>query len=151
MGPLFDAVTLPLLLVGLGYLAGRYAERRHYESIRTRERGFLAVPNVTGKTLQDPRPVQDAQLAVGSVVVSVDYFKRLLTTFRQLFGGEIASYASLLDRARREAILRMKESCPQADLFLNCRLETATIFSGRRGATGSVEVVAYGTAVWFVQ
>lgn len=144
-----DPVTWPLLLVGLGYLAGRYAERRHYESIRARERSFIAVPSITAKTLHDPRPVNDARLAVGSVVVSVDYFKRMLMGFRQLFGGEIASYASLLDRARREAILRMKESCPGADMFLNCRLETATIFSGRGRATGSVEVVAYSTAIWF--
>jgi uncharacterized protein YbjQ (UPF0145 family) len=46
----------------------------------------------------------------GSVVVSVDYFKRFLAGLRTLVGGRVTSYETLLDRARREAILRCKET-----------------------------------------
>ena len=45
----------------------------------------------------------------------------------------------------------MKESCPSADLFLNCRIETSTISNGRGDATGTIEVLAYGTAVTFAE
>lgn len=141
------AISLGLLL--LGYIAGKTAEHRHYRSIRKRERALLASPAVTWKCLDDPRPVQDSRLATGSVVVSVDYYKRFLMGFRRIFGGEVRSYATLIDRGRREAILRMKESCPGADLYLNCRLETSTISNGQNKATGAVEMVAYGTAVTF--
>ena len=43
----------------------------------------------------------------------------------------------------------MKESYPDADIFLNCRIETSTISNGRGRTTGTVEVLAYGTAVVF--
>jgi uncharacterized protein YbjQ (UPF0145 family) len=145
---LFEA-GVTVVLLAAGYLVGRRVDRLHYRSIAERERTWLPVPAVTAKTLHDPRPVAESRLVVGSVVVSVDFYKRFLMGIRTLIGGESVSYATLIDRARREALLRMKESCPGADLFLNCRLETVTIFKGVRGTTGSVEVVAYGTAVRF--
>ena len=86
---------------------------------------------------------------MGVVVVSIDYYKRFLMGFRKIFGGELRSYSPLIDRGRRESLLRMKESCPDADLFLNCRLETSTISSGKGKAVGCVEVVAYSTAIKF--
>lgn len=141
--------VIALFLLGLGYFAGKWAETRHYRSIHAREAGFLTTPAVTTKTLGDPRPVRQTQLAVGSVVISVDHFKRFLMGFRRIFGGEVRSYSSLIDRGRREAILRMKEAAPGADLFLNCRLETSTISNGQGNATGCFEVVAYGTAIQF--
>ncbi len=140
---------LPILLLVLGFVAGKVAENNHYKSIRAREDKFRGVPAVSWRTLKDSRPVNDAKLAQGSVVVSVDHYKRFLMVFRLIFGGEVRSYASLIDRGRREALLRMKESCPSADLYLNCRIETSTIYNGQGRSTGTVEVLAYGTAVKF--
>ena len=145
------AITLgiPLLLLILGLLAGSYAERRHYRSIHEREEKMRTTPAVTAKTWADGRRVAEAELAVGSVVVSVDHFKRFLMGFRRIFGGEIKSYSPLIDRGRREAILRMKESHPDADIYLNLRLETSAISNGRGKTTGCVEIVAYCTAIKF--
>jgi len=140
-------VGLAVGLLALGFVAGKIAENRHYRSIREREQRWLHVPAVTWKTLDEDRPVVYATLAIGAVVVSVDHFKRFLMFFRKIFGGEVHSYSSLIDRGRREALLRMKESCPSADLFLNCRLETSTISNGQGKSTGTVEVLAYGTAI----
>ena len=140
---------LPLMLLALGYFAGRAAETRHYASIHEREKGYASVPIVTGKTLTDPRPVAAVTLATGSVVVSIDYYKRFLMGLRNIVGGEAKAYASLIDRARREALLRMRESQPEADLFLNFRMETATLYGGRAKSPGSVEIVAYATAIRF--
>jgi uncharacterized protein YbjQ (UPF0145 family) len=67
--------------------------------------------------------------------------------FRRIFGGEVRSYASLIDRGRREAILRMKEQYPDADLYINTRVETSTITNGKGKTIGCVEVIAYSTAV----
>ena len=142
-------LSIPITLLILGFVIGKLAERRHYESIHRREDQIVDLPAVTMKTLSDPRPVKESRLVVGSVVVSVDHYKRFLMAFRRLFGGEIRSYASLIDRGRREAVLRMKESCREADMLINCRIETSTISSGAGKSTGTVEVLAYATAVVF--
>ena len=63
----------------------------------------------------------------------------------------VYSYESLVDRARREALLRMKESIPGAKAIVNVRVETSTIgaTANARGAVGSVEALAYGTALFY--
>ena len=71
------------------------------------------------------------------------------TSLKKIFGGELHTYSSLLDRARREALLRLKESCSDADMLINLRFETSTISSGGNSNIGSVEVLAYGTALWY--
>jgi uncharacterized protein YbjQ (UPF0145 family) len=89
-----------------------------------------------------------AMLVYGSVVISVDYFKRLLANLRNIFGGKVKSYETLIDRARREAILRMKEMAGDARVIVNVRIETATI--GRKAnqkGVGCIEAIAYGTAI----
>ena len=145
-------VGLPLILLALGLTFGRVAEQRHYRSIHRREKERITVPVTTEKRLcPRDRTILQTRLARGSVVVSVDHFKRFLAWMRGLFGGEIHAYGSLLDRARREARLRMLESCKDADFFLNFRMETSTISSSAGNAMGTVEVLAYATAVYFEQ
>ena len=74
-------------------------------------------------------------------------FKRIIAGLRMIFGGEVRAYSSLLDRARREALLRMKMAYPEADAYVNCRIQTASISKGQRDSVGSIEVLAYGTAI----
>jgi uncharacterized protein YbjQ (UPF0145 family) len=138
---------LPLLLLVLGYFAGSIAESRHYASIKEREARCLTVPTITSNDYDRSRPIAAAQLCVGSVVVSVDYFKRFLSSFRMIFGGEMHAYSSLIDRGRREALLRMKEQSPGADIFINCRIETSAISQGQGKTLGTVEVLAFATAI----
>ncbi len=142
-------LTVFLVLLALGYGAGTLAERRHYHSINKREEELLHLPAITIKNLDlDEARIERAVMVVGSVVISVDYFKRILADLRNIFGGAVKSYESLLDRARREAILRMKEKAHGASMIVNVRIETSSI--GKRafkGKLGSVEVIAYGTAI----
>ncbi len=140
-----------LTLVAVGFFAGRLAEKRHFSSIHKREEDFLNKPTATWDDVEDADKIMQAQLAVGSVVVSVDYYKRILAGLRMFFGGELKSYASLLDRGRREAILRMKESCPGADAYLNCRVESSAIAKtlSQKNTIGGVEVLAYATAIYY--
>ncbi len=145
---MIDLIVFLTLLI-LGYLFGQYFERRHYKSILRREKETLRLPLLTMKTTPGGLSSCDAALVTGSVVVSVDYFKRFLAGLRALVGGRIKSYESLLDRARREAILRMKEQAigRGAIVVTNVRIETASISKGKRKAIGSIEVLAYGTAI----
>ena len=142
-------LTVFLVLLALGYGAGTWAEKRHYRSIMEREEQFLHLPAITTKKVElDDLKVERAVLVAGSVVISVDYFKRMLAGLRNIFGGTIKSYETLLDRARREALLRMKEKAHGASMIINVRIETSTI--GKRafkGKLGSVEAIAYGTAI----
>jgi len=133
----------------LGLTVGSALERLHYRAIRKREFGFITLPASSLKTVPDPDHVVRAELALGSVVISVDYFKRFAANLKKLFGGEIHSYSSLLDRARRESMLRLKESCADCDMLINLRVETSTISSGGNSNIGSVEVLTYATAVWY--
>ena len=138
-----------LILLALGYGFGRAAELRHFSRIRKREKELQSIPAIATK-IPDPtmRPRQ-TQLVTGNVVISVDYFKRFIAGLRNLIGGRVTSYETLLDRARREAILRMKEEAKAlgAKLVFNVKFETASISKGNRGnQIGSVEVLAYGTA-----
>ena len=147
---LWISLAIPVVLIVVGRVVGARIERNHYRDIIEREARLKTRPAVTTKEPDAPGAIRSASLAVGSVVVSVDHFKRFLSGFRMIFGGEVRSYSSLIDRARREAVLRMKESQPDADAYLNTRLETSTIAStaGNEGM-GTIEVLAYGTAVHY--
>lgn len=141
------AIFLSLLLAGYGF--GQYFERKHYKSIIRRERETLRLPLLTLRKMPPGIGACDAALVTGSVVVSVDYFKRFLAGLRALVGGRVKSYETLVDRARREAILRMKEQAIErgAVVVTNVRIETSSISKGQGQAIGSIEVLAYGTSV----
>lgn len=139
--------ALPILI---GFVFGRRVEKKHYASIALREKALLQLPTTTSKYPLGVAmsSIHRSHLATGSVVISVDYFKQILAGLRTLIGGPVQSYETLLDRARREAVLRLKESCPDADQIINLRLETSSISKGAKGNVGSVEVLAYGTAIY---
>ncbi|MEM6709303.1 MAG: YbjQ family protein [Pseudomonadota bacterium] len=132
----------------LGYVFGRIAERKHFASIRSRESTLKDILIFNERTLP-PGEWRRTQLVGGNVVISVDYFKRLAAGLRALFGGRVTAYESLLERGRREALLRMKEEAQRlgAAMVINVRLETASISKGAGDQIGSIEVYAYGTAL----
>ena len=137
-------------LVALGYFAGSWAEKKHYKSIQKREKEFIHLPAVTGKTFGvDDEAIQNATMVYGSAVISIDYFKRILAGLRNIFGGTVKSYESLIDRARREALLRMKAMAQDASIIVNVRIETTSIGkrANKKGGVGCIEAIAYGTAI----
>lgn len=142
---------LPLLLLLVAYFSGRWIEQRHYRSIRRREIRWRNLPVATFRRVPKAWEPESCGLVTGSVVVSVDHFKRLLASLRMLVGGRVKSYEALLDRARREAILRLKEDAVAKGYgaVVNLRLETSRLASsGRKGkATAGVEVLAFGTGL----
>ncbi len=133
-------------LLALGYFAGRLIERRHYASIRRRERELQHVLAFAMRFPPDRITAQRAFLAHGTVVVSADFFKTFVAGLRNLFGGRLRTYESLMERARREALLRLKQDAAArgSHLVVCVRFETTTISSGFAPA---MEVLAYGTAL----
>jgi len=141
--------ALPVLLAVFGLFVGSFLERRHFESIRAREQQTAGLPVFPTRTADAARVIESGELVVASVVVSLDYFKKIMASFRNIFGGNVRSYESLLDRAKREAILRLKEQVPESDAIINLRLETSNLASvqSRKKGIGGIEVIAYGTAI----
>ena len=139
----------PIIFALSGLVIGSILESRHFSSIRKREAQFIQYPAVPTPSLDENREVRDSQLVSASVVVSLDYFKRILASFRNIFGGRVRSYESLLDRAKREAVLRLKEQKPESNIIVNLRIRTSQISQtqGRKKGLGAVEVLAFGTAV----
>ena len=66
-----------------------------------------------------------------------------------MFGGKLVAYESLLDRARREAVLRMKQEARDkgANRIINVKFQTFSIPGRNPRSFGAVEVMAYGTAL----
>jgi len=138
-----------LSLFTVGYFCGSYLEKRHYQSIEKRERSLINIVATTSKKpVGEIGKVKRTHLVKGNAVISVDYFKRILAGLRAIFGGNVGVYETLLDRSRREAILRLKESCPAAAQIINLRVETSSVFKTAKNQVGSVEVLAYGTAIY---
>jgi len=139
-------VLIALVLIGLHF--GRAAERRHYLSLADRENSLhqLSVSTVRRPPVEE---VYKTALVSGSTVVSVDFFKVFVAGLKNLIGGRLTTYESLLERARREAILRMKQNAVQlgATSIINTRFETSRISGNASQGIGSVEVLAYGTAL----
>ena len=133
-------ITVTLLVIG--YLFGSRREKRHFAELYAREHSLLnkvptrgdCGPKLTGG---------ETFLVTGSVVVASDYFKNFVGSLRNFFGGRMTSHESLLDRARREAVCRMREKAVQMGAAQVVDVHIETSFLDQLG----VEVSAYGTAV----
>ena len=143
------AVFVTLLVIGLVF--GRASERRHFRQLQEREAQLRDVLVFAERTPPPDREFREAALVVGSVVIAEDYFTRIAAALRGLVGGRVTVYESLMDRGRREAILRMKEEARRrgATLVFNVRFETSSLSedAGGRSPMFSAEFIAYGTAL----
>lgn len=97
----------------------------------------------TTETLPGREVAQTLGLVKGSTVRAKHIGSDIVAGLRNLVGGEVKEYASLLSGAREQAIDRMisEAQAQGADAILGMRLETSTI------QQAASEVLAYGTAV----
>ena len=143
-------LVFTVIMLLIAFFTGNHNEKKHYASILAREDELHRIMIVSLK--HPPENFVTQELVRGSVVISSNYFTRMLAGLRNFFGGNIRSYETLLDRARREAIWRMKEEGEAlgADIVFNMKFETASLDNihvpQQGGTQGTVEVLAYGTA-----
>jgi uncharacterized protein YbjQ (UPF0145 family) len=136
-------------LFAIGFFAGRWNERRHYASLRKRERELAGVLVFSNRFPPVAAGNASSRLVAGSVVISDDYFKNFVSGLYNLFGGRVRSYESLIDRARREAVLRMKAEARKAGaaMIVNVKFQTFAIGGRSQNSITGVELLAYGTCI----
>ena len=168
------AVFGVMLLIGL--LVGGTTERRHFQNLAEREarinlrrwtqsRKFVnpiistGPPELTQQlqahraemsaSAPSPGGLRPASIVMSEVTVASDYLKTFTAKLRNLVGGEVRSFETLMERARREAILRLVEQAEQAgyNALCNVRLNTVDIGGNinKKGAA-MVSIVASATA-----
>jgi uncharacterized protein YbjQ (UPF0145 family) len=136
-----------LILGLLGWFAAWMWERKHIKSLDAREADLLHVKIEAWQKL--PIEADKSSLSnilFGSVVLSHDMFRSLTIFITKLFGGHIKHFERLLDRARREAIIRLKEDALAQgfEKIINLKIITTSI---KRNGPKSVEIMVYGTGV----
>ena len=79
----------------------------------------------------------------GSTVRARNIGRDITALFRNIVGGEVSEYTSLLAQSREEALQRMKDVAvgKGANAIVGMRFMTSMV------AQGSAEILAYGTAV----
>ena len=77
----------------------------------------------------------------------IHFGKDLVNSFKTLVGGELTSYTEMMNEARAIATKRMSEEAEKcgADAVINIRYASSTVVQG------AAEIMAYGTAVKFVE
>lgn len=96
---------------------------------------------ITGKKLEMLGMVQ------GSTIQSKNIGKDITQGFKTLVGGELKAYNEMMNEARALATKRMVENAEAlgADAVVNIRYASSAVMQG------AAEVIAYGTAVRFVE
>ena len=130
------------------YFIGTFREKAHFKNIVEREKVLVSLPALTMKCPED-RVVVKSELVIGNVVIAGDFFKQVVAGLASIFGMRISVAEAMMDRARREAILRMKEKAVGADAILNVRVEGLKI--GERKKITGIEAMACGTAVYYAK
>ena len=146
---LFAWLLWPLLLiVGFGGI-GLLLQHLHFRNLDRREHAVRDLVAITFDPGSEFATRSD--LVRGSAVVAPDYARSFFAWLKGLFGGRLGSLQPVLERGRREALLRMKEQAHAQghDAIVNVRLETSRIASKRGDGKGTagIELVAYGTAI----
>ncbi len=151
LGSAIAQIVAPIILILIGVFAGRVNERRHWRSLAQREHVLREVPLLNTRLLPEglEAQVEWSHLVVGEVVIASDAFKSFAAQLRNLIGGRVRTFETLIDRGRREAALRVVEQAQSAgaNLVLNLRYETATVGRGSRYGVPMAEIIAYGTAI----
>ena len=136
-----------IVLFVLGWFFGSRHERQHLVRLKISEKELshiivsterFYVPKLAANT--------EGELVMGSVVIAQDYFKMVIARVLSIFGKNLTTYETLLDRARREAAVRMRSQAQAKGYnhIYGLRFEVSNI-----NQLGSmVEAIAYGTAVF---
>ena len=95
---------------------------------------------ISGKTLET------LGLVKGSTIQSKHVGKDIMQSFKTIVGGELKGYTEMMNEARDLATKRMVDEAKAlgADGIVNIRYASSAIVQG------AAEVIAYGTAVKFI-
>ena len=122
-------IGLPIAFI----ITGRIREKNHFEDIARREAIHHGFPVIDISLLPAGMTASRGELVTGQVVIASDYLKNFFAQYRQLFGGEMKSYQTMMQRGKAEARLRMIEEAKRlgATAVINVRFETSQIGQAR--------------------
>ncbi len=129
-------------LITLGFFVGGAREKKHFAELIIREKALLMkLPTraTAGKKITSGQVF----LVTGNVVVASDHFKEFVGNLKSFFGGRMGPQEALIDRARREAVCRLRESALSRGATEVVDLHIETSYLDQKG----VEVSAYATAI----
>ena len=92
------------------------------------------------------KELETLSLVKGSTIQSKHLGKDIMQSLKTLVGGELRDYNEMMNEARALATKRMVEEAEAlgADAIVNIRYASSAVMQG------AAEVIAYGTAVKFV-
>ena len=147
-------VGIPALILFVGWLVGHLSETKHERSLAEREE---ALKDIEATALRNPPGFACAdgpcELVSGEAVVASDTFKTWLFGLKNIVGGESRTFKRLFDRARREALVRMKERARElgCNAVCNVRFDSADIggnASGARNKNSNMAVALVSGTAW---
>ena len=148
-------VGIPAVVLFVGWLAGHLAETRHERSLAEREE---ALKDIEVTDMRNPPGFADADgpctLVSGEAVVASDTFKSWVFGFKNILGGESKSFVRLFERARREALVRMKTLARElgCNAVCNVRYDSADIggnaASGNKKNSSNMAVALVSGTAW---
>lgn len=150
-----DILTILFILVILviTYITGSIIEKNHYRKIKQREIALFRRPcvNFGAKGWDINKKIKKVELVTGECVISGDYFKNFTAGLKNIFGGRLTSLESVIDRGRREAILRMREKAKYANFIVNTRIESVMLndIYNSQNSIPQCAIIAYGTAITY--
>ena len=147
----FLYIGLPALGLLGAFAAGNWIASRHEARLTQRSQAVAGIRMTDMKRLLDAvEGPQPPMLVVSEITLGVDHFRGFLGNLKNIFGGEVKSFQTTLDRARREVIMRLLEQT-QANGYnavANLRVEFVDISGNATMAqkAASVSILASGTA-----
>ncbi len=137
------------VLILLGLLFGRRAEIRHFRDLDQRESRLQFMLTTQLKTCIAAAPQgKTPTMLLAQTVVASDYLKSFLAKLRNIFGGEIRGFETLLDRARREVTVQLQEQALEHgyNAICNVRLNSVNINGLDRRASAMATIIGTATA-----
>ena len=148
-----DSILL-IIIICVCCITGKIFEKNHYKSIRNREIMLIRKPYLTyGNKILDNKQIEMVTLVTSDVVIGCDKFSALIANLKNIFGGNVPSLESILDRGRREALLRMREKAYDmgANIVINVKYESVSLMPIEYNSDPLISMTAYGTAIKYVQ
>lgn len=137
---------IPIAMLIVFGTAGWLTERNHLRALERQEADLAHITVTNLKTAPAGMSIVAQPFVIGEAVIGSDYLKTALASLRAIVGGEVKSFQRLLERGRREALVRMLRQADQsgAKAVINVRVERAELGSANLPAA---EIIATGTAV----
>lgn len=137
-----------LFIMGLG----AFVQHHHLKDLDMLEKEYAYLPmNNHNKPLRGGFRPKYIEVISASCVIGPSAYNLLMRIPKMIFGGEVADYAKVAQRARREALIRLKKKAHDADEIINVKIDTVPmhVTDSNEEPVYAIGVLAYGTALYY--